>query len=142
MSKVSDSLYSLRLFDDLSRKKTFIHDIHPLSKLLTTVVYLIIVVSFGKYEISRLVPFIIYPILLFSLGDIPIRPVLNRVLFVFPFIFFIGIFSPILDKQMVVFYGISFSKGWFAFLSIMFKCLLTVTAALLLIATTGMDKLS
>ena len=48
MSNIKDSLYNLRLLDDLSRKETSIHRIHPLIKLLTTVVYLTVVLSVWK----------------------------------------------------------------------------------------------
>lgn len=60
MANMINSLSNMRLLDDLARKETFIHRIHPLIKLLTTVVYLTVVVSFEKYEISGLLPFIFF----------------------------------------------------------------------------------
>lgn len=142
MSKLTDSFYNIRLLDDLARKDTVIHRLHPLIKLLTTAVYLIVVVSFGKYEISRLIPFIFYPVLLFSLAELPVAPLLKRVLFVEPLIIGIGILNPILDTQPVMLGSIAISRGWVTFLSIFIKCGLTVTVGILLIATTGMDRLA
>ena len=54
MSKIVDSIYNIRQLDDLARKDTAIHRIHPVPKLLVTVVYLIVVTSLGRYEISGL----------------------------------------------------------------------------------------
>jgi len=142
MSNIMNSLYNMRLLDDLARKETSIHRIHPLMKLLTTVTYLIVVVSFGKYEIGRLLPFLFYPVLIFAFAELPLAPILKRVLLVEPLIIGIGILNPIFDHQVIVFGGITLSRGWVTFFSIFLKCGLTVTAALLLIATTGMDKLA
>jgi cobalt/nickel transport system permease protein len=142
MSKMTDSLFNMRLLDELARKETFIHRIHPLIKVLTTVVYLTVVASFGRYEISSLLPFVFYPVLIFSLAEIPVAPILKMILLVEPLIIGIGILNPLFDHSVVVIGGIAFSRGWIPFLSIFIKCTLTVTASILLIATTGMDRLA
>jgi hypothetical protein len=62
----------------------------------------------------------------------------RKVLLVSPFAVFIGIFNPILDTGTVsLFSGISVSAGWLSFLSILLKFALTISAALLLVATTS-----
>lgn len=142
MSGIINSIYNMRLLDDLARKETFIHRVHPLVKLLTTVTYLIVVVSFGRYEISALLPLLFYPVLVMTLADLPVGPIIKRILLVEPLIIGIGIMNPLFDHQAVVIGGITVSRGWVTFFSIFIKCGLTVTAALLLISTTGMDKLA
>lgn len=142
MQKIKNSTHNIRVLDDLARKETLVHRIHPLIKLLTTFIYLIIVVSFGKYEISGLLPFIFYPIIIFSLGEIPVAPILRRILFVQPFIIGIGILNPVFDNNIISIGNLFISRGWITFLSIFIKCGLTVAASILLIATTGMDKLA
>ncbi|NLI91996.1 MAG: cobalt ECF transporter T component CbiQ [Peptococcaceae bacterium] len=142
MSGMINSLYNLRLLDDLAKKGTSIHRVHPLIKLLTTVVYLTVVVSFGRYQISGLMPFLFYPVLIFALGEVPVLPILKRIIIVEPLIIGIGILNPIFDHQTFMFGGFTVSMGWVTFLSIMIKCALTVTVALLLVATTGMDGLA
>ncbi|RXE60405.1 cobalt ECF transporter T component CbiQ [Acetivibrio mesophilus] len=131
MSKIVDSMYNIRLLDDLARKDTAIHRIHPVPKLLTTIVYLIVVVSFNRYEISGLLPFVIYPMVLILLAELPVMPILKRLLMVEPIIIGIGILNPVFDP-----------KGWITFASIMMKCGLTVTACLILVSTTGLDKIA
>ncbi|MFT5875711.1 MAG: cobalt/nickel transport system permease protein [Clostridium sp.] len=143
MSNMGKALYNIRFLDELGEKKTFIHNIHPLAKLLTTIIFLITVVSYSKYEISGLMPLVLYPIILITMADIPVRPIINRTLIALPFVIGIAIFNPLLDKRMMLSIGcIAISAGWISFISIMIKCILTVTATLILISTTGMTKIA
>lgn len=142
MPKTIDSLFDLRLLDELAQRETPIHRIHPLIKLLATVVYLTVVVSFGRYEINALLPFIFYPVFIITLADLPIVPILKRILFVAPLILGIGILNPLFDHQTIVIGGIHASRGWVTFLTLLIKSGLTVTVSILLIATTGMDRLA
>lgn len=137
-----NSSYNMRHLDELAKKETAIHRIHPLAKLITTVAFLTAVASFGKYEISRLMVFFFYPVIVFAFAEIPIAPVLKRILIIEPLIIGIGILNPLFERNTFVIGGITLSAGWISFLSIFLKCGLTVAAALLLIATTGMDKLA
>jgi cobalt/nickel transport system permease protein len=131
----------MKLLDELARKETTIHKLHPIVKLLTTLVYLSVVVSFGKYEVGSLLPFIFYPMITLVLAELPVAPVFKRILIVEPFIIGIGILNPFFDQHTMVLFGIVISRGWVTFLSIFIKCGLTVTASILLIATTGMERL-
>jgi len=142
MANIMSSLYNMRLLDDLARQETVIHKLHPLTKLLTTVSFLTVVVSFGRYEIGGLLPLFLYPVMLFTLAELPLKPILLRILLVSPFIIGIGILNPFFDAQTYMLGGTEISRGWLTFLSILIKSGLTVTAALLLIATTGMDRLA
>lgn len=142
MANTMDSLFNMRLLDDLACKETVVHRVHPLVKLVTTVIYLTVVVSFGRYDIIGLMPLLFYPVLVITLAELPIRPILKRMLLAAPFVIGIGILNPVFDHQIFVVGGLTLSRGWITFFSIFLKCLLTVSAALLLIATTGMDKLA
>jgi len=142
MMNIINSLYNMHMLDDLAKKDTWIHRVHPLIKLLTTVVYLVVVVSFDSYEIGSLLLFLFYPVLILSLAEIPATPILKRILLVEPFIIGIGILNPLFDQQVIMVGGITMSRGWIVFLSLLIKSVLTVGATLLLVATTGMDRLA
>jgi len=141
MSNIMNSLYNMRILDDLARQETVIHKLYPLVKLLTTVSYLTVVISFGKYDIGGLLPFLLYPSMVFALAEIPLKPIFMRILLVSPFIIGIGVLNPFFDDQSFFLGGTEISRGWVTFLSLLIRSGLTVTAALLLIATTGMDRL-
>lgn len=142
MPKITNSLNNIWLLDDLAQKETSIHKIHPLIKLVTTLVYLVAVISFGRYDVGSLLPYVFYPVIIIALAELPVIPILKRVLLVEPFIIGIGILNPLFDNYTVMLGGIALSQGWITFLSIFIKCGLTVIVSILLVATTGMDQLA
>lgn len=143
MSSISQSIFSLHYLEELSEKKTIIHSINSGVKLLLTLLYLTAVLSIGRYDISRLIPFVIYPVVLFSLGEIPVGNMLKRLIPVLPFVVAVGIYNPILNREAgFVVVGIIISRGWISFSVILMKCCLTVVSVLLLVSTTGMDRIA
>jgi cobalt/nickel transport system permease protein len=143
MSNLTTSLNKIRSLEELSEGATIAHRIHPMAKMITTIVYLVVVISFNKYNISGLVPFFIYPVLLMPLGEIPYKSVLSRLLVALPFSFFAGLSNPFFDRELAYFlFGIPVSWGMLSFFSILIKTVLTVSAVLILIATTPIDKLA
>lgn len=143
MSKLTDSLNKIQSLEELADGKTLVHRIHPLAKMITTIFFLVVVISFNKYNVSGLIPFFIYPILLMALGDIPYRSVLSRLLIALPFAFFAGLSNPFLDRSTAfLLSGVPISWGLLSFASILVKTVLTVMAVLILIATTPMDRLA
>ncbi|MCR4399384.1 MAG: cobalt ECF transporter T component CbiQ [Syntrophomonadaceae bacterium] len=136
------SLHDMRRLEDLARLDTFVHRRHPVVKLLTTLAFLGVVVSFGRYEIGPLLPLVFYPVVVLSAAEIPAVPLLKRVLWAAPLILGVGVLNPLLEHGQVLVGGLALSRGWLTFLSLSLKSLLTVTAALLLIATTGMENVA
>ena len=142
MSDILSSIASLREFDELARRQTVIHQQNSVAKLLTTLSFLVVIASFDRYDLFRLFPLVLYPALIFIWSDTPLRPIMKRLLFVEPFIIGIGVLNPLLDREAVLIGGLSVSRGWITFFAILLKGALTVTAALLLISTTGVNRLA
>lgn len=133
-----DKYFNIGQIDRLSYQETFVHRLDPRVKVIATLLFLFTVISFPKYEVAPLVPFFLFPALLMALGEIPFRFILWKVILVSPFAIFIGVFNPILDtKIMTVVFGMPVSGGFVSFFSILLKFTLTVSMALLLIATTS-----
>ena len=110
------------------------------AKVVATLLFLVAVVSFPPYEVAALIPFFLFPVLMLTLGGIPSGFILRKILFVSPFALLIGIFNPFLDtRTAAVIAGFPVSAGWLSFVSILLRFMLTVTAALLLVATTGFN---
>lgn len=131
MSKVFEANVNLHLLDELARRNSVIHRIHPVVKLLVTLIFIIIVVSFDRYQVREVVPLILFPIITIQLAELPAKPILYRLLLASPFIIGIGILNPLFDP-----------RGWLTFLSLVLKGSITVTACLVLVATTGMNQLA
>jgi cobalt/nickel transport system permease protein len=130
--------FDIGRLDRLAYGDTWVHRLDPRAKVIATLLYLLTVVSLPKYEVAALVPFFLFPVLLLTLGGIPARFILRKVLIVSPFALLIGIFNPILDtRTAVVIAGVPLSAGLLSFFSILLKFALTVSATLLLIATTS-----
>ncbi len=126
--------------DTLSAGDSPLHRLDPRAKLITTLLFIVTVVSFDKYTLSAFLPFFLYPAALITSGKIPARYIINKVLLVCPFAILIGIFNPIIDTQILFHIGnMEVSDGWVSFFSIIIKSLLTVSAALILISLTGFN---
>jgi len=133
-----EEYYNIGLLDRLSYQNTFVHRLDPRVKLIATLLYLFTVISFSKYEVVALFPFFLYPVLLMTLGEIPLLFIIKKIVLVSPFAIFVGIFNPLLDAgQIVLLQGLTISAGWLSFFSILVKFTLTVSTALLLVATTS-----
>lgn len=128
--------------DLLSYQDTALHRIDPGAKLITTLFFILTVVSFGKYEISMLVPYIFFPVYLLTAGNIPVLSIIRKILFISPFAIVIGIFNPVFDRDIIyILPDFGISGGWISFLSIIIKFTLTVSTALALIACTGFNNI-
>jgi len=138
MAKIDKHFFDLGYMDTLASQQTPIHRLDPRAKLITTLVFITMVVSFGKYEISALIPFFIYPVFLCAVGNVPPVYLLKKLILVSPFAVMIGIFNPLLDREILVRLGdMGVSGGWISFASILLRFVLTVGVALILIAVTG-----
>jgi len=142
MGKLETARNHFSLLDELAQGDSAIHRIHPLVIFLCTLSYIGFVTSFGRYEIARLIPFVLYPAMIFSVSRIPVLPILKRALVVLPLVLGIGLVNLIVDRSMINFGGLSISGGLLSLISLFIRYGLTVTAALLMIATTGVVKLS
>ena len=128
--------------DELGRRDTPIHRIDARAKAVTTILFVFVVMSFPRYDVSALMPFFLYPLVLLSLGRIPAEFLLRKILIAAPVAVLIGLFNPFFDREPVtVIGGFVISGGWMSFVSILVRFVLTVAAALILVACTGMNRL-
>ncbi len=128
--------------DILSYQDTPLHRIDPRAKLITALFFIITVVSFDKYEIAMLIPFIFFPVYLLTAGNIPVLYIIKKILVVSPFAVMIGVFNPFFDHNIIISIGsVGVSGGWVSFISIMVRFTLTVSTALALISCTGFNNI-
>ncbi|HBZ55305.1 MAG TPA: cobalt ECF transporter T component CbiQ, partial [Syntrophobacteraceae bacterium] len=129
MATIESSFLDITYLDTLSYQDTPVHRLDPRVKVLATLLYIVCILSFNKYELSALIPFVIYLVVLVALGNLPMAYLLKKVMLAAPFAFFIGIFNPLLDRAVLMHLGpIEISGGWVSFASIMIRFVLTVSA--------------
>ena len=142
MGKITKAIYEIYAMDDMAEKKTKINQVHPLVKLIITIMYISCVVSFDKYNLLGLLPMIIYPAMIFNLSDISIKSCFIKLRVVLPMVCFIGLFNPFFDHTNIIkINGFMITGGMISMLTLMIKGTYTLMASFLLIATTGIERI-
>jgi cobalt/nickel transport system permease protein len=138
MPRIDSALREIGALDALATHDTPVHRLDPRAKLLATMVFVVTAVSFAKREIAELMPLFLFPVALLAVGRVPIRLIGRYLLMASPFAVMVGIFNPLLDREVVAHWGgLAVTGGWLSFLSILLRFVLTVSAALTLLACTG-----
>lgn len=137
----SHRLEALRM-DEFGALDSPVHRLDARAKAIVTIAFIIVVMSFPRYELSGLTPFFLYPVALLALSGVPPAFILRKILIAAPFAICIGLFNPLLDRQPFLLPGGHvLAGGWISFASILVRFVLTVGAALTLVASTGMHRL-
>ena len=137
MAELYHAITGIDRMERLAMEDSPVHRIHPMPKLITTLIYIIAVVSFPPHNISGLVPFVFYPAIMMPLSGTPYRPILKMLLAALPFSLMAGLGNLLLMRNTAFHIGsLAVSQGMVSFASVMLKTMLTVFAVLILIATT------
>jgi cobalt/nickel transport system permease protein len=128
--------------DELARFDTPVHRLDARALILATAVFLAVVMSFPRCELSALTPLLLFPVALLARAGLPAGFLLRKVALAAPFAVLVGIFNPLLDRAPAAHLGgVAISGGWISFASILARFFLTVLAALVLISCTGIQRL-
>lgn len=142
MPGIDSSFFDIGHLDSFACKDSPVHRVDSRVKVLTTIYFIIVVISFNKYDPAALAPLVIYPVAVMTIGNIPFSYIAKKLLIASPFVLSVAIFNPILDRAPAVWLGtFSISGGFISFTSIIAKYALTVSAGLALIACTGFDSI-
>lgn len=142
MSRVDAALRDLRSLDAMAARDTPLARVDARALTLTTLAFILTVVSFDRYAVAALFPLALYPVALAALGDVPAAALLRKLAIAAPFALMVGLFNPLLDRAPLAIAGVDVAAGWVSFASILVRFALTVSAALLLVAGTGMNGLA
>lgn len=141
MSKIGNAIHEIHYMDSIAERDQWVNRIHPLVKLLLTIIYIATVVSFYKYDVIGLAGMAVYPIAVFILSELSFRDSLKRLRVVLPLVCFIGLFNPFFDRIPVEILGLRMNAGVISMITLIMKGIMTVLASYLLIATTTIEKL-
>ena len=142
MNKMSQAQSELREMDTLAALDSPVHRLHPLCKLLVTVLYIVTVVSFPKYDFSGLVVMVLYPVLMFQAAGIPVHLCFYKLRIVLPLVCAVGLVNPFLDHTVLFRLGtLTVTGGMVSMVTLMLKGCFSLMVSFLLIATTSMDAL-
>lgn len=142
MDKLTSAQAELRDMDTLAAADSPVHRLHPLCKLLVTVLYIAVVVSFPKYDLTGLIVMLLYPVLLFQAAGIPVHLCFYRLRLVLPLVCAVGLVNPFLDHTPLLQLGqVTVTGGVISMVTLMMKGVFSLMASFLLIATTPIDAL-
>ena len=142
MNKMEKALHELAEMDELAAGTSPIHGLCAPAKLLTTIAYIAVVLSFGKYQLSGLIVTVLYPVLLFQLSGVSVGSFFYKLRIVLPLVMAVGLFNPIFDRQILLRIGsVGVSGGVISMLTLMMKGVFCLMASYLLMATTPIDVL-
>lgn len=142
MNKMQKALHELSEMDELAARTSPIHLLHPAAKLVSTIAYILVTLSFDKYDLSGLIPMVLWPVLIFQISGIPVRSCFYKLRIVLPLVMAVGLFNPFFDRAAVMqIGGLAVSGGVISMLTLMLKGLFCLMASFLLMATTSIDCL-
>ena len=142
MNKYAYSLFSLEHIEELTKKDTTIHHLHPIVKLFFTVFFIIFILTSTSYALFSYLFLICLVILICFLAKIPVREMLKRTLIGLPFSFFLGLSNVILMPTPISFYNIPLTIGLLSMISIMLKTFLCLAIVFLFVATTPLEDIA
>ena len=141
MANIDIKAAEIGWLDRLARRDTSLQRIDPRAKLVTTLAFIVVVVSYGKYQVAALFPLAVYPLVLMAMGEIPSRFIVRKLLIASPFAIFVGLFNPLLDREAVLTIGhYAIAGGWVSYASILLRFVLTVSATMAMVAGTGIHN--
>jgi len=102
MASIDGALLDFKRLDRLAAGDSALHRLDPRAKVLATLVFIVSVVSFGRYELSAMIPFFIFPAVLIGLGDLPAGYIMRKIALICPFALVVGMFNPLFDHAVLV----------------------------------------
>ena len=142
MNKMDKALREIGEMDELAARSSPVHNISALAKLLSTIAYIVTVVSFDKYDLSGLAPLLLWPVLLFQISGVSVRTCFYKLRIVLPLVMAVGLFNPLFDRAIMLRLGtLAVSGGVVSMLTLMLKGVLCLMASFLLVATTPFDSI-
>ena len=111
MDSIERKIRELNRLQDLQQRSHWMNDLHPLGKLLISIMYIFLVTSVGKYDVVTLILMSVYVIFTFIIGELSVKEGIYRMRLILPLLVFAGIFNPFFDKEILFNSRHQFSVG-------------------------------
>ena len=127
MNEIGKALHELNTIDAMAKEDKWLNQIHPLMKLILTIFYITVTVSIPKYDMQRTLSMLLYPLVVFVIGEIPVKESLYRLRVVLPLVCIVGVLNPFFDHTPITKLGnLIITGGIISMLTLMMKGVLTV----------------
>lgn len=140
MSKVCDAIYNIHVVDGRNGKRGGRSSLHPLARLLVTLWYILLVVSFDKYDLYGLAGMVLYLLVSGIWEEIPVKDVVKRLWPVLVIVGMVGIANPFFDRSIYwQVGGFVVTGGMVSMGTLLVKGIFCVAASYFLMMETGME---
>lgn len=138
MMSLTGAIVDFKRLEVMAGRTSAVHRLDPRVKVVVTLVFILTVVSFGRYEIAALLPFFAFPVAMISIGNLPPLFIAKKIALLCPFVLMVGFFNPLVDREILLHIGpLAISGGWISLASILVRSFLTIGAAFILVGITG-----
>lgn len=142
MKNIVDSIHNVRDMDRTAAESKWLQQVHPLSKMLITILYIFLVISFHKYDLSGLCGMSLYLIAVMTIGELSIGKSLKKIWIALLFVGALGIVNPFFDRTIVCYIGsVGIRGGVISMMTVLIKGVFTVIATYILMVTTSMESI-
>lgn len=142
MNRFVKSIFDLNALEQVSRRQQWPNHVHPAIKIVVSLIYILFVTNVHKYALGNALLFGIYPILMVSIAEIPLRDFAGKLMIPAAVSIGLGLFNPLIDRQVLLVVGnVHVSGGWISLMTLFVKAILTISATLILVSTTSIEDL-
>ena len=142
MNKIDNAIKTVHHMDYHANHNGYLNKIHPLVKLLITIIYIVLLTSIDKYNLVMTLAMSIYLILISIIGDLSIKNALKNLKVVLLLLFILGIANPILDRTIITYIGIiPVTTGIISMCTLLLKGIFAILASYFLILTTSIEEI-
>ncbi len=143
MRKLSKNINRLKKLERIAEGNTCLHRLHPAVKLLLLLCWIICILSVGRLDLSRLIPYAALLLIFFPMAEISLRGAAVRAAAALPFCLLAGLSNLFFQRETVLMLGnIPISEGFLSLTVLLLKGLLTVSGLVLLSGITPFYKIS
>ena len=143
MAGVETKISEITSLEALSGGSSAVHRLHPRVKFFTVIIFILVVISFGRHSAARLAPFFLFITVAALAAELPLALPARRSLVALPFCLFAGVAS-LWYEPAVAFHLFSYpvTEGLLSLITLTAKAMLTVAAVSVFVAVTPFTELS
>lgn len=142
MNKTGQAARDIHRSDNVDHSRGLKGGLHPLSRVIVTFLYILMVVSFSVYDLMGLVSMVLYPLVHILWYEISVSVMLKRVWPVLLLTGAAGIAGPVMNQEVYTVLGdVTVTCGMVSMISLMMKGIFCVMASYILAVTAGIGQL-
>lgn len=142
MNKTRQASRDIHISDNADNSSLVKGAVHPLSRVLVTVIYILLVVSFPGYDLAGIAGMVLYLLAHIIWHEISVGTMFRRVWPILLLTGAVGIANPVMDREVCVMLGdVAVTYGMLSMITLMVKGMFCVAASYMLAVTTGMGQI-